>query len=177
MALTGMDGLACSGQGLIWAGEPWSGAVGVVDTVWAIGHTTQVTEVGWRLRSLGRGAVVALTICPRRMLAYRRHRRTVRRPGLRMRVVYSVGGFEPCHQALARPLSARKPVAMTHIAASGSGQRRVRALRAPAAGLGVSRSAKSNATRTLRGWMAAAHHRSHCRLRCTATSQVNSQAT
>jgi hypothetical protein len=44
-----MDGLACSGQGLIWAGEPWSGAVGLVDTVWAIAHTTQVTQPGWRL--------------------------------------------------------------------------------------------------------------------------------
>jgi len=44
-----MDGLACSGQGLIWAGEPWSGAVGLVDTVWSIAHTTQVTEKGWRL--------------------------------------------------------------------------------------------------------------------------------
>lgn len=44
-----MDGLACSGQGLIWAGEPWSGAVGVVDTVWSIAHTTQVTEKGWRM--------------------------------------------------------------------------------------------------------------------------------
>eukprot|EP01046_Picozoa_sp_COSAG06_P043062 COSAG06_NODE_5586_length_3382_cov_3.467560_1_plen_493_part_00 len=49
VVVVGMDGLACSGQGLIWAGEPWSGTVGLVDTVWAIGHTTQVTEVGWRL--------------------------------------------------------------------------------------------------------------------------------
>jgi hypothetical protein len=44
-----MDGLACSGQGLIWAGEPWSGGVGLVDTVWSIAHTTQVTSPGWRL--------------------------------------------------------------------------------------------------------------------------------
>ena len=44
-----MDGLACSGQGLIWAGEPWSGGVGLVDTVWSIAHTTQVTAPGWRL--------------------------------------------------------------------------------------------------------------------------------
>ena len=34
---------------MIWAGEPWSGAIGLVDTVWSIAHTTQVTEVGWRL--------------------------------------------------------------------------------------------------------------------------------
>ena len=44
------DGLACSGQGLIWAGEPWSGAIGIVDTVWAVAHTTQVADKGWRLR-------------------------------------------------------------------------------------------------------------------------------
>jgi hypothetical protein len=44
-----MDGLACSGQGLIWAGEPWSGGVGLVDTIWSIAHTTQVTSPGWRL--------------------------------------------------------------------------------------------------------------------------------
>ena len=49
-----MDGLACSGQGMIWAAEPWSGAIGLVDTVWSIAHTSQVTRPGWRyLRKSG----------------------------------------------------------------------------------------------------------------------------
>ncbi len=40
--------LACSGQGLIWSPEPWSGKIGVVDTVWVAAHTTQFTKPGWR---------------------------------------------------------------------------------------------------------------------------------
>jgi len=42
------DGLACSGQGLIWSAEPWTGKYGLPDTVWAAAHTTQFTRRGWR---------------------------------------------------------------------------------------------------------------------------------
>eukprot|EP01052_Picozoa_sp_SAG31_P037853 SAG31_NODE_4956_length_2836_cov_1.271830_1_plen_610_part_00 len=48
--------LACSGQGLIWAPEPWSGKIGVVDSVWSAAHTTQFTEVGWRYSQQGTGS-------------------------------------------------------------------------------------------------------------------------
>lgn len=41
------DGLACSGQGVAWAAEPWSSAIGVPDTIWSLAHTTQVTTKGW----------------------------------------------------------------------------------------------------------------------------------
>jgi galactosylceramidase len=43
------DGLACSGQGLIWCAEPWTGRYGVPDTIWAAAHTTQFADNrgGW----------------------------------------------------------------------------------------------------------------------------------
>eukprot|EP00756_Hemistasia_phaeocysticola_P049603 Hpha_TRINITY_DN24121_c0_g1::TRINITY_DN24121_c0_g1_i1::g.9830::m.9830/K01202/GALC; galactosylceramidase len=42
------DTTPCTGQGLFWAAEPWSGVYGVMDTVWAAAHTTQFTAPGWR---------------------------------------------------------------------------------------------------------------------------------
>ena len=48
--------LACSGQGLMWAPEPWSGAMAVVDTVWSAAHTTQFTKVGWWYIRKGQGS-------------------------------------------------------------------------------------------------------------------------
>jgi len=40
------DGLACSGQGMIWTAEPWTGQYAIPDTVWAAAHTTQFTSTG-----------------------------------------------------------------------------------------------------------------------------------
>ena len=34
---------------MIWAAEPWTGRIGVVDTVWSTAHTTQATRKGWRM--------------------------------------------------------------------------------------------------------------------------------
>ena len=48
--------LACSGQGMIWAPEPWSGKIGVVDSVYSAAHTTQFTQVGWRYLRQGSGS-------------------------------------------------------------------------------------------------------------------------
>ena len=41
---------------MIWAPEPWSGKIGVVDSVWAAAHTAQFTKVGWRYVRQGRGS-------------------------------------------------------------------------------------------------------------------------
>jgi hypothetical protein len=52
MMWSSLDGLACAGDGLFWAAEPWSGLYGVVDTTWAMAHTTQFTAPGWRYSPL-----------------------------------------------------------------------------------------------------------------------------
>jgi hypothetical protein len=49
------DGLACSGQGLIWCAEPWSGKFGLPDTIWAAAHTTQFTDRSWHYISKDTG--------------------------------------------------------------------------------------------------------------------------
>eukprot|EP01052_Picozoa_sp_SAG31_P044838 SAG31_NODE_7963_length_1554_cov_1.757388_1_plen_467_part_01 len=49
------DGLACSGQGLIWSAEPWTGQYGIPDTVWAAAHTTQFTNRSWHYVSRDAG--------------------------------------------------------------------------------------------------------------------------
>lgn len=56
MMWSSFDGTACSGQGILWAAEPWTGLYGVVDTVWAMAHTTQFTERGWKFLTLPGGA-------------------------------------------------------------------------------------------------------------------------
>jgi hypothetical protein len=56
MLWSSFDGLACSGQGILWAAEPWSGAYAVADPVWSMAHHTQFTEPGWLYLEKGRGA-------------------------------------------------------------------------------------------------------------------------
>jgi len=41
---------------MIWAPEPWSGKIGLVDAVWAAAHTTQFTSIGWRYSRQGAGS-------------------------------------------------------------------------------------------------------------------------
>eukprot|EP01050_Picozoa_sp_SAG11_P001513 SAG11_NODE_65_length_18798_cov_11.881224_12_plen_762_part_00 len=41
------DGLACSGQGMIWSAEPWTEQYGLPDTIWAAAHTTQFSSRNW----------------------------------------------------------------------------------------------------------------------------------
>eukprot|EP00928_Gymnodinium_smaydae_P066647 TRINITY_DN49621_c0_g1_i1.p1 TRINITY_DN49621_c0_g1~~TRINITY_DN49621_c0_g1_i1.p1 ORF type:complete len:812 (-),score=82.98 TRINITY_DN49621_c0_g1_i1:457-2892(-) len=58
------DYLVYAGKGLLVANTPWSGHYMVPDTVWAVAHTTQFVQPGWRfgassLLSDGIGSVVS----------------------------------------------------------------------------------------------------------------------
>ncbi|ESO08159.1 hypothetical protein HELRODRAFT_98272 [Helobdella robusta] len=48
-------GMSYDGKGMMMANEPWSGHYEVGVPIWAMAHTTQFTEIGWRYLNVERG--------------------------------------------------------------------------------------------------------------------------